>query len=174
MADLSGFNADDHEVRDFEAIPAGQYTAIIQASEMKPTKAGDGAYLQLTFQVIEGAHKNRLLWARLNLDNKSKAAVDIANGELAAICRAVGIMRPKDSEDLHSKPMSIRVAQKTGTDGEVRNEIKGYRPTGGQVETEEAEEAEPEVAPAPAPKAKTKAATPAGNAGKAGMPWAKR
>jgi len=36
---------------------------------MKPTKTGSGTYLELTFQVIEGQYKNRLLWSRLNLSN---------------------------------------------------------------------------------------------------------
>ena len=70
MADLHGFNAEDVEpAADFEPIPAGKYLAVITDSEMKPTKSGNGSYLELTFQVIEGEYKNRLLWARLNLDN---------------------------------------------------------------------------------------------------------
>jgi len=64
MANLSGFDANNVEPSgDFEPIPAGKYLAIITDSEMKPTKNGNGSYLELTFQVIEGPCKNRLLWA---------------------------------------------------------------------------------------------------------------
>ena len=90
MADLRGFDANQVEPSaDFEPIPAGKYEAVITESEMKPTKAGTGHYLQLTFQVVEGEFKNRLLWARLNLDNPNATAVQIARAELSAICRAV-------------------------------------------------------------------------------------
>ncbi|HEV57523.1 MAG TPA: DUF669 domain-containing protein [Phycisphaerales bacterium] len=126
MANLN-FNAHDVDpTTDFEPIPAGKYVAVITASEMKPTKRGDGAYLELTFQVIEGEFKNRLLWARLNLDNPNPLTVKIARSELSALCRAVGVMEPKDSCELHNLPLAITVKQKTDADGELRNEVKGY------------------------------------------------
>lgn len=127
MANLNGFNAHNVEPNaDFDPIPAGKYVAVITGSEMKPTKAGNGSFLELTFQVVEGEFKGRLLWARLNLDNPNPLAVKIARGELSAMCRAVGIMEPKDSCELHNLPLVITVKQKTDADGEVRNEIKGY------------------------------------------------
>jgi hypothetical protein len=127
MANLNGFNANQVEpAADFEPIQAGKYVAVVTASEMKPTKNGNGSYLELTFQVIEGEYKNRLLWARLNLDNPNPLTVKIARSELSALCRAVGVMEPKDSCELHNLPLVISVRQKTDADGEVRNEIKGY------------------------------------------------
>ena len=96
MADLNGFDANNVEpAAAFDPIPAGKYLAVITDSEMKPNKAGTGSYLQLTFQIIEGEYKNRLLWARLNLDNPNATAVQIARAELSAICRAVGVLAPE-------------------------------------------------------------------------------
>ncbi len=128
MANLGNFDANTVEpTTEFEAIPAGKYLAVIVASEMKPTKAGTGSYLELMFQVLEGQYKNRNLWARLNLDNPNAVAVQIARGELSAICRAVGVMTPKDSFELHDLPLVITVKCKNREDtGEVTNEIKGY------------------------------------------------
>lgn len=80
MANLQGFNANDVEpASEFEPIPAGRYLAVVVESEMKPTKAGTGNYLQLTFQIIEGPFNNRLLWARLNIDNPNDTARKIAS-----------------------------------------------------------------------------------------------
>jgi hypothetical protein len=128
MANLNGFNA--HNVpppTDFEPIPAGKYLAVITDSEMKLTKSGSGNYLELTFQVIEGEYKDRWLWSRLNLDNPSAQAVQIAHGELSALCRAVGVMQPKDSIELHNLPLVVTVKCKKREDnGDVVNEIKGY------------------------------------------------
>jgi hypothetical protein len=128
MVNLNGFDAATVDpATDFEAIPAGKYLAVITESEMKPTKKGDGQYLELTFQILDGPHKNRNLWARLNLDNRSEQAVQIARGELSAICRAVGVLAPKDSVELHNLPLSITVKCKKREDtGDLTNEIKGY------------------------------------------------
>jgi hypothetical protein len=128
MATLKGFNANDVDpASDFEAIPAGKYLAVIIESEVKPNKSGTGSYLQLTFQVIDGEYKNRFLWARLNLDNPNATAVKIARAELSAICRAVGVMAPGDSVELHDLPLVISVKCKKRADtGELTNEIKGY------------------------------------------------
>ena len=128
MADLSGFDANQVEpTGDFEAIPAGKYLAVITDSELKPTKAGNGSLLVLTFQIIEGSHQNRLVWARLNLDNPNPVAVQIARADLSAICRAVGVTNPKDSAELHNLPLLIQVRCKKRLDtGDMVNEIKGY------------------------------------------------
>jgi len=138
MVSLNGFNANEVEpATEFDPVPAGKYLAVITASEIKPTKAGTGSYLELTFQVIEGQHKNRLLWARLNLDNPNATAVQIARAELSSICRAVGVMAPNDSVDLHNLPLMSTVKCKRRDDtGDIANEIKGYskrEATAGQV-----------------------------------------
>jgi len=128
MANLNGFNASEVEPAvGFDPIPAGKYLAVITDSKMKPTKSGVGNFLELTFQVLEGEHKGRLVWARLNLDNPNATTVKIARAELSAICRAVGVMAPKDSVELHNLPLVITVAQKKRPDtGEMGNVIKGY------------------------------------------------
>lgn len=128
MADLHGFNANEVDpTTDLEPIPAGKYLAMITDSEMKPTKSGDGRYLQLTFQILEGLYKNRFVWARLNLHNANETAVKIARAELSAICRAVGVMTPRDSCELHNLPLMITVKLKKREDtGELQNEIRGF------------------------------------------------
>ncbi len=127
MSNLNGFNANQVEpATEYEPIPPGKYAAVVTASEMRPTKSGNGSFLELTFEVVEGEHKGRKVWTRLNLDNPNAVAVKIARGELSSLCRAVGVMEPKDSCELHNLPLVISVKQKTDRDGEVRNEVKGY------------------------------------------------
>ena len=128
MAELLGFDAGEIEPsRTYEPIPAGRYVAVITESEMMPTKSGTGRYLQLAFQIIEGEHENRTLWSRLNIENSNRVAVEIALGELSAICHAVGVLQPKDSCELHNLPLMITVKCKRRDDtGEITNEIRGY------------------------------------------------
>lgn len=128
MANLGNFNANNVEPsRDFDPIPAGKYLATITASEMKPNKAGTGEFLELTFTILEGEHKNRQIWGRFNLANPSEMAVKIAQAELAALCRAVGVMTPRDSVELHNLPLVIKVKCKKRKDSdEIVNEIRGF------------------------------------------------
>ena len=128
MANLRGFDATQVEPSTtFDPIPAGKYLAAIIESNMKPTKSGKGQYLELTFQILEGDFKGRKVWARLNLDNPNAQTVKIARGELSAICRAVGVMAPNDSTDLHNLPVIIGVRCKKRQDtGEITNEVRGF------------------------------------------------
>ena len=128
MADLRGFDAREVDPTTvFDPLPAGKYLAMITASEMKPNKAGTGRYLELTFTIIEGQYRNRQLWTRLNLENPNELAVKIARAELSAICRAVDVLTPRDSVELHNLPLVIRVACKKRQDtDEITNEIRGY------------------------------------------------
>ena len=130
MANLNGFNANEVEpTTPFEPVPAGKYLATIAASEMKATKKGDGSYLQLDFVVLEGDCKGRKVWDRLCINHPNDLTQKIARGNLSAICRAVGVMQPGDSVELHNLPLVIIVKCKKRQDtGEIANEIKGYEP----------------------------------------------
>ena len=133
MANLGNFNASEIEPQgSFEPIPAGWYTAMIVDSEMKATKNGTGEYLQLRLDIIDGDHQGRVLFDRLNLNNQNQTAVEIAQRQLSAICRAVGVMQPQDSSDLHDKPLRVKVTIRPAGNGyEASNEVKAYEPAQG-------------------------------------------
>ncbi|MCC6906837.1 MAG: DUF669 domain-containing protein [Phycisphaerales bacterium] len=128
MAHLDGFDAHDVDPNvGFDPIPIGKYLAIITASEMKPTKAGTGEYLELELEVIEGPYKGRKLWDRLTLKHPNETTVQIAKGTLSSICRSVNVMKPRDSVELHNLPLIASVGCKKREDnGELTNYIKGY------------------------------------------------
>lgn len=73
-----------------ELLPPGKYVAQIVQSEMQPTKLGDGQMLCLELDILEGPHRGRKLWDRLNLVNRSQQTMEIAQRTLSAICHAVG------------------------------------------------------------------------------------
>ena len=85
MADLRGFDAYEVEPsKNLDVITPGKYLAVITESEMKPNRAGTGEYLQLTFQIIEGPFRGRVLWTRLNLRHPNATAVQIARASTDA------------------------------------------------------------------------------------------
>lgn len=123
---LQGFDATNVEPNTgFDAIPAGEYDVCIIESGFEDTKSGTGKMLKLTLQVLSGPYQNRKLWDRLNLVNPNEQAVQIAKGTLSAICRAVGVMTPNDSSELHNKPMRIKVKVES-YNGNDQNRITSY------------------------------------------------
>jgi hypothetical protein len=129
MANLSGFDASKVEPNDFGVIPAGDYEACIVNSEMKATKDGTGQYLNLEIQIVGGQYQNRKLFEKLNLVNKNDTAVTIAKGTLSAICRAVNVLTPNDSSELHNKTFRISLTtKKSDYSGEMENRIKSFKP----------------------------------------------
>ncbi|MGY3265844.1 DUF669 domain-containing protein [Lysobacter sp. HA35] len=110
MANLNGiYNPEAEASADMGCIPTGEYDVVIVDSDMKPTSNNTGEFLELTHEVIDGPYKGRKVWARLNLINANEKAVEIANRDFAAIRQATGVLNPRDSADLHRKPMVIRV-----------------------------------------------------------------
>lgn len=163
MANIGSFDAtsvEPSEARDFTPLPAGEYRAMVVASELKATKAGNGHYLSLEIEVIEGEYANRKVFANLNLDNPNQQAVDIAQRDLSAICHAVGVLHVEDSEQLHDKPMRIKV-KVTPAKGDypAGNKITGYSKDDG--------------AAAPAMASSAPAASAPAASGSKPAPWAK-
>lgn len=128
MARLS-FNAEGVDTTSqFDAIPAGDYEAMVTASQEKATKDGRGSYLELTLEIQGGQFQGRRLWDRLNLQNSNPKAVEIAQKQLAQLCHATGILQLNDSEQLHNRPVVVKVSAKHDDyAGEIRNEVKGYK-----------------------------------------------
>ncbi len=141
MANLGNFNANDVPDRqDFTPVPGGRYRIMTTASDMKPTKDGNGNYLQLEYDIQAGEHAGRKLFERLNLDNQNQTAVDIAYRTLGEICKAVGKLQITDSSELHNIAMDCDVEVEPGrpymkngveVPGKPQNVIKRYHPVGG-------------------------------------------
>jgi hypothetical protein len=163
MAELN-FDANVVEpVGSFDVLPVGDYLVIISASEKKATKDNDGEYVQFTYDVIEGEYKGRKVFDRLNLINKNPTAQKIAQGSLSAICHVTGVMHPKMTEELHGKPLMIKVGIRPAKDQYAEsNVVKEYKFSDGR-------RLKDELSKSPAKKAETTAAPD----GKKKKPWEK-
>lgn len=164
MADIGeDFDAETTEPTvGFDLIPAGEYEAMIIESEKKDTNAKDGQYIALTFQILGPTHAGRNLWHNLNLWNKNPQAVQISRGNLSAIGRAVGVLKIRETSQLHNLPMLIRVGQKRRKDnGEMQNVINTWKPKDGMA-VPPASTGVPPAAPAASVSAGGKPAAPWG------------
>lgn len=144
--------------RDNAPLPAGLYTVEITGADVKPLKSGKGIGLSLEFTVIDPApHAKRKVWQNLNIQHENAQAEQIAQGELSALCRVVGIPKLDDSDQLFQKILRIKTKVREA-DGQyaARAEVAGYEPAGAAL-----------------PAANSPAAAPAAS-GAAVPPWKKR
>lgn len=158
---MAQLNFDARQVdpqQSFEPIPAGWYNMMIVESEMRPTKDGNGAYLQLTLKVMDGQYAGRQVFDRLNLQHQNPVAAEIAYRRLSAYCHATGVLQIQDSQQLHGIPLKARVAVRTDSTGQYdpSNEIKAVKPINEETGTTAAPaqqgfQAQPQQAPAPQP-----------------------
>lgn len=136
MAELN-FDANTtppNEPRD--VLPAGEYDVAITASEAYVTTSGNMGGLKLEMQVLNGKHQNRKLWDRVNfravpgkvLTEGEKKAVTIGAGNLSSLCRAVGVLTPKDSSELHGRAFRVKVTVKQSEEYGPQNNISAYKP----------------------------------------------
>lgn len=154
--------------RGFDLIPKNTLLDFeITNSEVKDATTGSGSYLALECTVVGPEYVGRKIWKNITLKNSSEKAEQIGQGQLSALCRALGIGVLEDSDDLFQKMFRGRVVieagrpkDKNNPNGEKyddRNDIGAFEPLGSE---------------APAPVAK--AAAPAANKPAAAKPWAKR
>jgi hypothetical protein len=136
---MAAINFDSNTVEpagSFEPLPLGEYTVIISSTEIKPTSKDKdkpeseqkNKYLLLTYDVIDGQYKGRVLFDRLNIKNETDKAQEIAQRSLSAICRCVGIIHPTDTDQLKGIPFIIKVGIRKGDEKfGPTNDIKEYK-----------------------------------------------
>jgi hypothetical protein len=108
----------------FEPIPKGDYQAIVTDSQLKTTKAGDGEYIELTMQIVDGEHSGRRHWERLNIVNKNDKTQGIARGHLNQLAQACNVPNMKDTTELHDVPFLLSLDLDHREAG--RNRVMGY------------------------------------------------
>lgn len=134
MGDLSSLNIDPATDKDTsrEPIPAGTYPVLVSEAVVKRTKDLTGHYLQLELIVIDGPHKERKLWDRINFQNTNDQAVQIARATLASICLALDLPTIADSQQIVGKVMDAKVVVRPASGQyEASNEVKKYLKHGG-------------------------------------------
>lgn len=90
-------------------LPLGRHPVVISASALKPTKDGQGGYLEFEITAIDGPARGGKTFDRLNLHNKSAQAVEIANKQLAAYCHVTGVFAFNQTEQLHNIPFQVEM-----------------------------------------------------------------
>lgn len=131
MVSLEGFDADKVDTTGLDALPAGKYVMAIVSSEKKDASTGNGWYMALKLQVLDGEYKGRVAFANLNLGNNNSTAKEIAKIDLAKICNATGVKKPNDSSQLHNIPILVTLKCSKHQD-KLKNDVADYAKVGSE------------------------------------------
>jgi len=142
----------------FEPLPAGWYTATISQSELKATKAGNGQYIKLRYDITGPSHQGRVVFGNLNIKNANPKAEEIGRQQLGDIMRSIGLAKVSDTDQLIGGQIGIKLEVKQDEQYGASNEVKGFKSVSGSVAPAAA--SMPAKTAAPAQAAPTKAAPP--------------
>jgi len=162
---IEEFNVNELPVgnNNFEPLPAGWYSATISQSELKDTKAGNGQYIKLRFDITGPTHQGRVVFGNLNIKNPNPKAEEIGRTELGNIMRAIGLAKVTDTDQLIGGELVIKLEVKHDETYGAGNEVKGFK------------SASSSPAPAaPVIPAADKSTAPVAAPTKAAPPWARK
>ncbi len=150
------FDATQHAPRQGgQAHPVGKFPFTISDTAIVPTKDGNGGMFVITFTSPSGDMINRY-----NLWNTNAKAVEIAHGQLSALCHATGVFRlnfDNAGAELRGARGMMEIGYQKG------EEPTAEKPAGGYVELKKVYDAngnEPGKAPAAAPQPQPSAQAP--------------
>lgn len=113
-----------NEIMDTKILPEDRYSLEIVESEY--AVAHDGAALRCKAQVIEGERAGHAYWLTYDLENRDEAKQQTGQREFAGLRRAVGVLNPEDSGELHWKAFDVQIGVRTNDAGEPENVIRKY------------------------------------------------
>ena len=150
---------------EFSPLPAGWYQVHITGAELRPTKAGTGAYIAVRYDVLGPTHQGRVVFGNLNIRNPNPKAEEIGRQQLGSLMRAIGLAQVSDTDELIGGQLMIKLSIRPA-DGqyEAGNDVKGYKAVGGAAA----------AAPASVGAMASNSAPAAAAAASAAPPWARK
>ena len=113
--------------RNYEPLPDGWYNVIIHSAEIKTTKAGNGEFLAIRYDVTGPSHQGRIVFGNLNIKNPSSVAEEIGRQQLGSLMRAIGLASVQDSDQLIGNSLQIKLATRKSEGYEPANEVRDFK-----------------------------------------------
>ena len=147
--------------RSYDPLPEGWYSVKIVGAELKPTKSG-GQMISVRYDVLGPSHAGRVVFGNINIQNANPKAEEIGRQQLGEMCRAIGLGRVDDTDQLIGGELQIKLAVRRDETYGDSNEVKGFKAGAGSV------------APRPAASSFVQEVRQAAAPAKAAPPWAKK
>lgn len=114
--------------RSYDPVPPGWYTARIHSAEVKDTKAGNGQYIKIRYDIVGPSHQGRVIFGNLNIRNPNAKAEQIGRQQLGEMMRAIGLAEIQDTDQLIGGTCEIKLdIQAADGDYAARNEVRGWK-----------------------------------------------
>ena len=129
---LETFSVDalPQSTNNFEPLPAGWYTAVVNGAEIKNTKAGTGQYIAVRYDITGPTHQGRVVFGNLNIKNPNPKAEEIGRQQLGELMRAIGLATVQDTDQLIGGQLSIKLDVRESEQYGASNDVKGYKSNG--------------------------------------------
>ena len=127
VMDYAPGNASETESKEYSLATPGKYKVEIIDSSEEISAAGN-RYLKLKLSIMEGPHKGTWIWDNLNLYHPTESVQGLARQILGTISKACGIIGPKDTSELHYKPLTALLDVEPEGDYPAKNVVKKYFP----------------------------------------------
>jgi hypothetical protein len=128
LDDQMNFNANDTEIiPDFEILPEDTYLVTVDSLEKRTTRAGDGKYIAVSFDIVTGPLAGRKVFERYNIENQNPKTVAWAKSSFAKFLIAAGKPMIKTLGEVQGQTLYLKVGitEKKGTN-EKQNVIRRY------------------------------------------------
>jgi hypothetical protein len=113
--------------QDFSPIPEGWYKAKIVNAEIKATKAGNGQFIAIRYDILSPTHTGRVVFGNINIRNPNTKAEEIGRIALGQLMRSIGLSKLEDTDQLISAEVMIKVSiNKSETYGDS-NDVRAFK-----------------------------------------------
>ena len=130
-----GFNVMDYapgntstEPKEYTLALPGKYKVEIIDSSEEISAAGN-RYLKLKLSICDGGKfDGTWIWDNLNLYHPTESVQGLARQILGTISKSCGVIGPKDTSELHFKPLTALLDVEPEGDYPAKNVVKKYFP----------------------------------------------
>ena len=139
VMDYAPGNASETESKEYSLATPGKYKVEIIDSSEEISAAGN-RYLKLKLSICDGGKFNGTwIWANLNLYHPKEDVQGLARQILNNISSCCGVIGPKDTSELHYKPLMAELEIEPEGAYPAKNVVKKYLPLNSGTVKEDAE-----------------------------------
>lgn len=113
--------------RNFDPLPAGWYSVSIAGADLKATKAGNGQYIAVRYDVTGPTHQGRVVFGNLNIKNPNATAEQIGRQQLGELMRAIGLESVKDTDQLIGGDLQVKLKVTKSEEYGDGNDVTGFK-----------------------------------------------
>lgn len=127
------FDATTVEITSYDPLPAGWYAAKITEVEIKETKAGNGQYIRVKYDITGPSHQGRAVYGNLNIKNPNPKAEEIGRQQLAELITSIGLTKVRDTDQLIGGELQIKLKVRQSEEYGDSNDVAGFKAISGSA-----------------------------------------